>query len=384
MKFDFATANRIIFGSGTVQQAGAIAAEKGKKAFVVTGKNVNRAEVLLEQLRDAKIAYVTFSVENEPTIENAQAGVEQVKSNGCDVVIGFGGGSVIDAAKAIAGLATNEGEPLDYLEVIGKGQPLVNVPLSYIAIPTTSGTGAEVTRNAVLKSEEKKVKVSLRHPLMLPDVAIVDPELTLSVPPAVTAVTGMDALTQVLEPYVSWFANPMTDVYCKDGMARAARSLRRVYTDGDDLIAREDMSLVSLFGGLALANAKLGAVHGFAGPLGGMYPAAHGAVCAALLPHSLVVNLRVLKDREPDNRAITRFDEIGKILTGKDNATADDAVAWIQETSELLQIPGLAAHGVQREHFSAITEKSGKSSSMKGNPITLTIEEMEEMLSMAL
>lgn len=384
MRFDFATANRIIFGSGSVKQAAPIAAEKGSKAFVVTWSSIDRAEPFLNTLHEAGLGVEVFSVPKEPTIELAQMGVEQVKSTGCDVVIGYGGGSSIDAAKAIAALATNPGEPLDYLEVIGKGQPLVEPPLPFIAIPTTAGTGAEVTRNAVLKSEEKQVKVSLRHPLMLADVAIVDPELTLTVPPEVTAVTGMDALTQVLEPYVSRFANPMTDVFCKDGMTRAARSLRRVYTNGDDLAAREDMAMVSLFGGLALANAKLGAVHGFAGPLGGMYPAAHGAVCAALLPHSLVVNLRVLKEREPDHPSISRFDEIGRILTGKPNATAQDAVEWIRETADLLKIPGLSAYGVQREHFAAITEQSAKSSSMKGNPITLTAEEMEDILEMAM
>lgn len=211
------------------------------------------------------------------------------------MVIGLGGGSVLDAGKAIAALVTNLGNVFDYLEVIGKGQPLVNAPLPFIAIPTTAGTGTEVTRNAVLGSPAHGVKVSLRSPMMLPSLAIVDPELTYGLPPEITASSGLDALTQLIEPFVSVKANPMTDAICREGIRHAAKSLRTVYHNGADASAREGMSLASLFGGLALANAALGAVHGFAGPLGGMLNAPHGAICAKLLPLVMEVNIKVLR-----------------------------------------------------------------------------------------
>ncbi|MEM6282147.1 MAG: iron-containing alcohol dehydrogenase [Chloroflexota bacterium] len=384
MAFEFVTANRIIFGNGKLASLGAIAAELGTRALVVTGSNIERARPLLHLLEAAGLAVHTLAVPKEPTIQNARDGAELVSVHGVDVVFGFGGGSAIDAGKAIAALATNGGDPLDYLEVIGKGQPLTVDPLPYIAIPTTAGTGAEVAKNAVLKSEEHNVKVSLRHPKMLPDIALVDPELTHSVPPHVTAFTGMDALTQVLEPYVSHLANPLTDGLSREGITRAAGSLREVYTDGSNAQAREDMALASLIGGLVLTNARLGAVHGFAGPLGGMYDAPHGAICAALLPHVMQANVEVLKAREPDHFAIPRFDELGQMLTGDKNATAADGVAWVQETAHMLDIQPLSAYGVKRDDFPQILEKSGRSSSMKGNPIKLTDDELTRILEMAL
>ena len=233
------------------------------------------------------------------------------------MVIGLGGGSAIDTGKAIAALLTNPGDPLDYLEVIGRGQALQQTPLPYIAIPTTAGTGSEVTRNAVLASHEHHVKVSLRSPLMLPRVAIVDPELTYSLPPAITASTGLDALTQLIEPYTCNSPNPMIDAICREGMQRAARSLKRAYQNGSDAAAREDMSIAALFGGMALANAKLGAVHGFAGPLGGLFPAPHGMICARLLPFVVEANVRALQMREPDSPVLKRYDEVAQLLTGR-------------------------------------------------------------------
>jgi alcohol dehydrogenase class IV len=278
---------------------------------------------------------------------------------------------------------TNEGDPLDYLEVIGKGQPLRQPPTPYIAIPTTAGTGAEVTRNAVLASPEHRVKVSLRSPWMLPRLALVDPELTHSMPPAITATTGMDALTQCIEPYLSVQANPLTDALCREGIQRAARSLRRAYEQGDDPAAREDMALASLFGGLALANAKLGAVHGFAGPLGGMFDAPHGAICARLLSFVMEANLKALRQREPDSPILPRFDEVARLLTGHPEATADDGVKWLHDLSAALHIPPLADYGVTTADFEALIEKAGRSSSMKGNPIPLTPDELRAILAQA-
>jgi len=311
-------------------------------------------------------------------------GVQHAREAGCDMVIGIGGGSAIDAGKAIAGLLTNPGDLFEYLEVIGRGRAISEPAAPLIAIPTTAGTGAEVTRNAVIISPQHRVKVSMRSPLMLPRVAIVDPELTYSVPPAITASTGLDALTQVLEPYVSSRANAMIDPLVRDGMARAARSLRRAYEHGDDPDAREDMALVSLFGGLALANAGLGAVHGFAAPLGGMLRAPHGAICARLLPFVMEVNIRALRARQPDHYALPRYDEIARILTGNPQAQAADGIAWVHALCQALEIPPLSTYGLTRDDIPRVVERGAAASSMKGNPIPLTPEEMTEILTRAL
>lgn len=384
IKFEFATATQIIFGAGSLKQVGPLAAELGRQALVVTGQRIDRAQPLLENLAAHGVEAVTFAVVGEPTISLAQQGVEQARATRCNLVIGFGGGSAIDAGKAIAALLTNPGDPLDYLEVIGRGQPLAHPPVPYIAIPTTAGTGSEVTRNAVLGSPEHKVKVSLRSPLMLPRVAVVDPELTYDLPPAITASTGLDALTQVLEPLVSNKANPMTDAVCREGLRRAACSLRRAYENGSDQAAREDMALTSLFGGLALANAKLGAVHGFAAVLGGMFPAPHGAVCAVLLPHVMAVNVQALQARQPEHETLQRYDEVARILTGHPHAAAGDGVKWVQELVQALHVPGLSTYGLTTPDFPAVIEKSAVASSMQGNPIKLTTEEMADILTRAL
>ena len=305
-------------------------------------------------------------------------------SAGCDMVISIGGGSVIDSGKASAALIPNDGAVIDYLEVIGAGRKLDAAPLPFIALPTTAGPGAEVTKNAVLGSKQHRVKVSLRDSRMLADIALVDPRLTHSMPPAVTASTGMDALTQVLEPYVSRLATPLTDGFCREGLRRAGQSLRRVYEAPTAADARRDMALTSLLGGLALANAKLGAVHGFAGVLGGMYGAPHGAICAALLPPVIDANIKALTQRGADSPALSRYDQAAQLLLDAPSAKAQDAIDWIGETSRLLGIPGLASCGVQAADFAEIVAKSSVSSSMKGNPLPLTDAELTDILAAAL
>lgn len=384
MKFEFATATRIIFGPGTLSDVGTLAAALGRRALVVGGRNRDRLVPLLDRLHAQGIATTTFSLPGEPTIDMVLEGVRQARENGCDCVVGMGGGSAIDAGKAIAALLTNEGDPLDYLEVIGRGQPLTRPPAPYIAIPTTAGTGAEVTRNAVLAAPDQRVKVSLRSPLMLPRVALVDPELTFSLPPAVTASTGLDALTQCMEPFVSRAANPLTDAVCREGMQRAARSLRRAFHDGSDAAAREDMTVASLCGGLALANAKLGAVHGFAGPLGGMFPAPHGVICARLLPFVLETNVRALQERAPASPILARYDEIARIVTGDANARAADGIAWVQDLCAELAVPPLASFGMTGADIPVVVPKAQRASSMQGNPIALTEEELTRILRQAL
>jgi alcohol dehydrogenase class IV len=384
MHFEFATATRILFGPGTLKEIGPSLAELGQRALVVTGQNRSRAERLLDSLTRAGLRHVSFAVAGEPTTHLVQSGAELARRESADLVIAIGGGSVIDAGKAIAALATNSGALLDYLEVIGRGRALENAPLPFIAIPTTAGTGAEVTRNAVLASPEHRVKVSLRSPLMLPRLAVVDPELALGLPAAITASTGMDALTQLIEPFVSCRANPLTDGLCREGIVRAARSLRRACSHPDDLVAREDMAAASLFSGLALANAGLGAVHGFAAPIGGMFPAPHGAVCAALLPHAMAVNLRALRERQPDSIALNRFQEIARLLTADPDATADDGVSWLQQLCADLKIPALGTYGISPADIDTLCDKAAHASSMKGNPLALTGPELNEILTRAL
>ena len=384
MRFEFATANRILFGQGTLKQAAPIAASFGRRALIVVGSTPDQATPLIDQLGAQGVTAVTFSVSGEPSIETVQAGMAFAQDNGCDVIIGLGGGSAIDTGKAIAALMTNPGDPLDYLEVIGRGQALTQVPLPYIAIPTTAGTGSEVTRNAVLASHEHRVKVSLRSPLMLSRVAIIDPELTYSLPPAITASTGLDALTQLIEPYTCNLPNPLVDAICADGIQRAARSLKRAYHDGNDIAAREDMSIAALYGGMALANARLGAVHGFAGPFGGLYPAPHGMICARLLPFVVEANVRALQEREPNSPVLRRYAEVAQLLTGRSTAKASDAIGWLHQLSSDLNVTPLSQFGFTAQDIPAVVAQAQKASSMKGNPIVLNVEELSEILRAAL
>ena len=330
MRFEFATATRIRFGPGTLREVGAAAREFGRRAFVVTGREGRRAEQLLDLLAAEGIAATTFAVASEPTVDAVIAATAEARRQHCELVIGLGGGSPIDAAKAVSALLTNPRDPLDYLEVVGRAQPLTRPAAPCIAIPTTAGTGAEVTRNAVLTSPVRQVKVSLRSPLMLPRLALVDPELTVDLPPGLTANTGLDALTQLIEPYVSCRANPLSDGFCTEGIRRVARALRAAFQDGSNAAAREDMALASLCGGLALANAGLGAIHGFAAPIGGMFSAPHGAVCAALLPHVMEANLQAARLRAATSEISGRYADIARLLTGDPTATPEDGVRWVR------------------------------------------------------
>ncbi len=382
--FEFATAARIIFGWGEARQLAAAAAQMGSRALVVTGSTPERARPLIANLESAGVACALFSTPSEPTIDLIRAGAEYARAEGCGIVIAIGGGSAIDTGKALAALLTNPGEPLDYLEVIGRGQPLQQPSAPLIAVPTTAGSGAEVTRNAVLASPAHRVKASLRSPFLLPKLALVDPELTLNLPRAITAATGLDALTQLIEPYVSSRANAMTDVYCVDGLRRVAGALPRVWEDGQDREARIAMSHASLLGGMALANAGLGAVHAFAAPVGGMWKAPHGAICAAVLPHAIEVNVEALRRRAPANPALRRYDEIARVLTREPHAIADDAVLAITNFCDRLEIPPLRAYGVTEADIADLAEQAARTSSMKGNPIQLTPEELCEIALRAL
>ena len=371
MRFEFTTATRIVFGEGTAATLPELARTLGTRAMVVTGTSTERAASLIDAL-----SAQSFTTSGEPTVDLVRKGVRRAKESGCDVIISVGGGSAIDAGKAIAIIATNGGEPLEFLEVIGKGRSIATRSLPFIAVPTTAGTGSEVTRNAVLGSPEHGVKASLRSPQMLPRIALVDPELTYGLPPAVTASTGLDALTQLIEPYVSVRANPMVDAICVEGIQRVVHSLRRAYLDGSDRDARRDMSLASLFGGLALANAGLGVVHGFASPLGGTWKAPHGVLCAAILPHGMAANVAALRARAPQHPALERYKTIARLLTGNPDTSADDGIAWIRALCAELAIPGLRTWGITELDLPRVVDEAARASSMQANTLPLTRDEL--------
>jgi alcohol dehydrogenase class IV len=390
--FEFATATRIIFGAGKLREIGALAKDLGRRALLVRGREPRRSNEMATILNQHGIETFPFAVSGEPDLETVNDGTALAKAERCDFVISIGGGSTIDTGKAIAALLTNSGELLDFLEIVGRAKPLEKASAPFIAIPTTAGTGSEVTRNAVLAapvpgvapSAPGRVKVSLRSPHMLARIALVDPELTYDLPPAITAMTGMDALTQLIEPFVCSRANPLTDALCRQCIPWAGRSLAVAFRDGSDVSARHDMALASLCGGLALANAGLGVVHGFAGPIGGMFPAPHGAICGALLGPGMGGNIRALQQRQPNSEFLRRYQEIARILTGKASATAEEGVEWIGALTMELQIPRLGGYGIGREHTAEIVEQALKSNSMKANPIALSREELGEILERAI
>jgi alcohol dehydrogenase class IV len=381
MRFEFASAGRIVFGPDATAGLAHIVSSLGTRALVLTGSTPHRNHRIFDLLEDEGLVLTTFCIVGEPTTHTIVAAAAGAKDADVEVVLSIGGGSVMDAGKAVAAMLTNPGVLEDYLEVVGRGNPLQRPAAPHVAIPTTAGTGAEVTQNAVLLVPEQKVKVSMRSPLMLPTVALVDPLLTHDMSPALTASTGLDALTQLIEAFVSKKTNPLTDGICREGLGLVARSLAPAFRDGRDERAREDMALAALFSGLALANAGLGAVHGFAGPLGGMIDAPHGCLCGKLLPHVMKANVTALRrNAKSCVSTLARFDEIGRILTQSSDASAADAVEWIAGLCRTMSLPGLRKFGLAEECFPEVVTKARKASSMKGNPIELRDEELIEIL----
>ena len=380
-RFEFATAGRVLAGPGRAVELPGVLAEFGSRVLVCTGANPERHAGLLAGLG---LPAAVLEVGAEPTVELARAGVRAAREHGADVVAAIGGGSVIDTGKAVAMLLGNGGDPLDYLEVIGAGQAITRPAVPCVAVPTTAGTGAEVTANAVLASPEHRLKASLRSPLMIPRVALVDPQLTVSCPRSVTAASGLDALTQCLEPLVSPRASPLTDGLASEGLRRAAAGLRAAYADGENVAARADMATCALLGGMALANAKLGAVHGLAGVIGGIADVPHGIACAAVLAPVISANVRALRSGPPGQPALDRYGRAARLLTGDPAASVEDGLAWIRQTLVLLDVPGLAAFGVGAQHADEIAAKALTSSSMQGNPVALSHEDLKAILTQAL
>ena len=382
-RFEFATAGRIIFGRGVSQELGQVLQE-GSRVFLVHGSDQANARLVQDILLERKCTVAQADVSGEPTLDSIQECIRLANDFTPNWVVSVGGGSAIDTGKATAGLLGNEGNILDYLEVVGKGLSLQKPGVPMIAVPTTAGTGSEVTRNAVIALKEQKIKVSLRSPLLLPWVALVDPDLTKSMPPELTASTGMDALAQVLEPFVSIRANPLADGFCTEGLQRSARSLVNAFQDGNDIEAREDMALASLMGGLALANAGLGTVHGFAAAIGGRFEAPHGAICARLLPGVVKANVAAMRQREPANPALARYERSSQLLTGKDDVTIASAIKWLEWLLEALKIPYLRSYGITGSDIPILVANTAAASSTKANPIKLNENELTRILVEAL
>ena len=380
MPFEFATAGRIVFGAGSRRDLGALLATLGQRVLIVGGQSRRNEGWLTPLLHASTMERVDFAVSGEPVLDTVRSGARTARDNGCDVVLGIGGGSALDTAKAVAAMAPQPSDVQDYLEVIGRGLPFAAPPLPCVAVPTTAGTGSEVTKNAVIGCPEHRVKMSLRSPAMLPRVALVDPELTLSLPRDVTAATGLDALSQLIEPFVSSKRQPLTDAVCREGLARLRTAIRRACDHPDDIEARESMSFASLCSGMALANAGLGAVHGFAGPIGAIFSAPHGAVCAVLLPGVMGANIDAARSLG-DEDLLARFAEIARLLTGDTAAKPEDGAAWVRSLVKDLAIPPLSSYGLTPAALPELVEKAKAASSMKGNPVALADDTLTAILS---
>ena len=380
MEFTFSTSNEIHFGPGIARSVSEFIPDQFSRCFVLTGSSPERLQDMLNSLSKKGKQVEIASVVGEPTIESINSLVGHTTRFNPEIVIGIGGGSVLDAGKATAALVANPGDPLDYLEVVGKGKPLTHPAIPYMAIPTTAGTGSEVTRNSVIGVPEKGVKVSLRSSSMLPRWAVVDPELTYQLPQAIAAYTGMDALIQCLEAYLSRFANPITDGVALEGLRRAAQSLRKACSETLIPEAKADLCIASLCSGIALANAKLGAVHGFAGPIGGMIDAPHGALCTSLILPVLRTNVEIAKRRDPDGTVSRKIDQVAKVLTGNASANAHYAIAWIDSLIKDLPLKSLADLGFQSSQIPQAVAMAAESSSMKGNPVDLESADLREIL----
>jgi alcohol dehydrogenase class IV len=385
--FEFFGVGRIVFGRGQFARAGELAATLGRDPLVVYNGDEPGRGGALDQLTGAIQPKAVERQRGEPTVSDVDRILNSARATGCDCVVALGGGSAIDAAKAVAGLLGNGGAALDYMEVVGKGQKITKPALPWMAIPTTAGTGAEATRNAVIGYPEKQFKASIRSEMLLPRVALIDPEIQTSVPPNATASSGMDALCQCIESYTSTGANPMTDALALRGMALAAARLRDAYNFGEDVEAREAMAMAALLSGMTLTSAGLGAVHGFAAPLGANFPVPHGVVCAALLPHVIEANVLAARAQSPGHPVLARYATVGRALSHghvEEHQAIDNAIAETASLVRDLKIPPLGTFGLTPAAVPAMVQLARKASSMRFNPVALSDEALAGILERAL
>jgi len=386
LKFDFLTTPQIIFGIGRFKEIGDILTNYGKRILVVGSKSAfsdikdNFESLITKKKMNYDLHYIT----GEPDIQQIDDGVALGLKQKVDIVLGIGGGSAVDAGKAIAGLITNGGSAKDYMEIIGKGSKIRKESIPYIAIPTTAGTGSEVTKNAVISSKEDGLKASIRSSFLIPKIALIDPKLMVNVSPEVTAYCGLDALTQLIESYTSIKAQPITDSLAILGIRRITKSLIYVCENGQDISAREDVAFAALLSGICLANAGLGAVHGFASPIGGMLGIPHGVVCGALLAHVVEENIKQMVAEIPFNETLAKYATLGELIANlvfdDIREAADRVIEYTEQISRLLKVPKLSKYGLTDKHFEKIIEKAKKSSSMRYNPVRLSDEALYRIL----
>lgn len=378
--FSFFSPQAIHFGRGQSLQAVALAAQFGSSVLVVHGANAKRAQWLITSCIDAGLTVQTIGCKNEPSLPDLELALTQLRGSQPAVVVALGGGSVMDFAKALAALLPCSGPPSEYLEVVGNGRVLEYPPIPMIALPTTAGTGAEVTKNAVISVPDRGLKVSLRDPLMIPQIAIVDPNLMQGAPKHVALCAGLDAVTQVIEPYLSVKANPMTDALCRAAISVGLKALRDV-VERDCPDGWDAMAWVSTCGGLALANAGLGAIHGFAGVIGGKANAPHGEICGVLLSPVLKAHLRNARSGTDIHARLTWV--LGQIDIHFEHSVERAGLDGLQEWSTRMGLRGLTDLGLQSIDYPDVAAAAAKTSSMKGNPFVMTDQEILQILKSA-
>lgn len=369
--FAFATAGQIRFGRGVIRDLPSFAQGRAQRILLVRSASVRQADDVAHSLQSLA-SVQELVVRGEPDLPGIEADVAALRPFAPDLVVAIGGGAVIDHAKALAALIPAPHSALRYLEVVGEGRPLDQAPLPVVAIPTTAGTGTEVTRNAVIQIPDARRKVSLRDPRLFPALALVDPDLCQSCPKSVTLASGLDAITQVIEPFISNRANPVTDAICRDALPRGLSALHRLLDKGE-MQAWGDMALTSVFGGLALANAGLGAVHGFAGVIGGQTGAAHGAICGALLVPVLKANAQAAPE------ASDAQSRIGWVM----QQIADEfgGVDAFQNWGRAHGLPDLRALGIRENMHAVLVKEALLSSSYKANPVNLRHQALLQILA---
>ena len=385
LSFTIARTPQLYFGAGKFSTLFSTIRSFGKNVLLVTGARSfltsESGRELPDKLRQSGFAFEHVIISKEPTPEIIDQAVRRSISFHCDVVVAIGGGSVLDAGKAISAMLLLNEPVKDYLEGVGTKPSHPGIKVPFIAIPTTSGTGSEATKNAVLSEiGENGYKRSLRHNNFVPDIAILDPLLTINCPQTITASSGMDAFTQLFESYLSTTANPITDSLAVEGLVRVSKSLRKAFADGANTEARTDMSLASYLSGITLANAGLGLVHGFASSIGGFFDISHGVICSSLMPACNRFTVKKLRERRTNDAALVKYANAGKIFSDATNKSDDYYIDYlidlIDNWTNTMKIPRLRDVGVLPEHFKKIVDVADN----KNNPVALEKDEMMEVL----
>ncbi len=377
--FQFMTSNRIVFGEGALERSLSLIKQYGYSVLLVSGKHSERARPVIDYLNEQKLRYQHVAISGEPNITMVEETAIVGRRFSPSLVVAIGGGSVLDMGKALAAIIPNQGNVYDYVEVVGRCVPLKTKPLPMIAIPTTASTGSEVTQKAVLKSGQDKVKVSLRNPDMIPDVAIVDPTLTYGTDPLVSGRGAMETFTHLMESYVCGDPNPLTDMICEEGVRKLSRAILPGCLN-DDKQARADLSFSAMLGGVASTNAKLGAAHGLASALCGKLEAPHSVITARLAPYVMSENVNAARIEGRED-VLNRYTHLAELLTGDVDATIDDGIVWVEEMLDILGLPDISNFGVCMTSFEQVAEDALKSNSIKGNPIPLTKERLVYILN---